>query len=292
MGERVTRISIREQLSRGEGLPETDLKTAIANLETSRQLYQEARLEVLRHRQGRFYGVAGFGSATLDSSAPEFRLMSALAKSIVLRSEGQIDLVTGGGPGLMLAFNEGADEAREELVTNGQNPKGRNHGVGISLPQEQGLNSHINIGTMHIDFTPRLQEFLDKTNATILGPGGLGTDLERSLVIQLKQVGHLESTYPIIAFPYWKQVIEKILKKAYSERVKNGSRPMVNIWDLKLVRFSDNIDEITSIIIKDFLKTKEEIWTPAQEAYRSQKSAAKTNGYHSQNGNGLHAPNA
>ena len=291
MGERVTRISIREQLSRGEGLPETDLKTAIANLETSRQLYLEARLEVLRHRQGRFYGVAGFGGATLNASTPEFRKMSQVARNIVRESEGMIDVVTGGGNGIMLAFNEGADLAREELKETGQRPKSRNHGIGIELPWEQGLNSHINIATMHSDFTPRLQEFFDKTNATILGPGGFGSDAERALVVQLKQVQHLERTYPIIAFSFWQPVIEEILNKTYIERVENGQEPLIDAEDFGLVTFSDDPDEISHLIIKDFLITKEQIWTPVQEAYRQQKLVAKTNGHHSQDGNGLHAPN-
>lgn len=282
MGERINRITIREQLARGEGLPSSDLATAIANLEASRQLYEEARLEVLRHRQGRFYGVAGFGSATLNESAPEFRQMSALAKKIVLKSEGQIDLVTGGGPGIMLAFNEGADLAKEELIADGQKPRGRNHGIGIALPQEQGLNSHINIATMHTDFTPRLQEFFDKTNASILGPGGFGSDAERALVIQLKQVQHLEPTYPIIAFSFWQPIIEEILYKTYMERIERGLEPLIDVRDFGLVTYSDDPDEITDIIIKDFLRTKEALWKPVHEAYILQRQAAKTNGHHSQ----------
>lgn len=73
-----------------------------------------------------------FGSSRLDPTSTEFRFVSQLTKALVEARD--IDIVTGGGPGIMEAAHYGGSLAIAEASSDGRSLSSRNHGVTIDLP--------------------------------------------------------------------------------------------------------------------------------------------------------------
>jgi predicted Rossmann-fold nucleotide-binding protein len=109
--------------------------------------------------------------------------------------------VTGGGPGLMQAANEGAKLA---------NPDGTKGSVGIrvELPFEQDVNAFVTEAFEHKTFFTRLHHFVLVSDCFIVTPGGIGTVLETLMVWQLLQVRQLHDTPLILAGHFWDGLIE------------------------------------------------------------------------------------
>ena len=100
------------------------------------------------------------------------------------------DIVTGGGPGLMQAANEGASEA----ITP---EKDRSLGIRIELPFEQEVNPFVDQVFEHRTFFSRLHHFVLVSDAFVVVPGGIGTVLETFMIWQLLQVRQVQNT-PLI----------------------------------------------------------------------------------------------
>lgn len=124
------------------------------------------------------FHVCIFGSARIKKGDPEYDLVQQLSRMIA--SEG-IDVVTGGGPGLMEAANSGHRLGRLGTDT---------HSVGytIKLPKEQMANTHLDIKKDFSRFSNRLDSFMLISNAMVVAPGGVGTLLEFMYAWQLIQV--------------------------------------------------------------------------------------------------------
>ncbi len=140
-------------------------------------------LESLQPPQTRFFRVAIFGSARLKVGSPTYDTVRGFAHKI-----GGLgcDIVTGGGPGLMAAANEGAKEAfREDGV------RIRSYGLTIELTSEEATNPFVDRVTPHRTFFSRLHHFVRMSHAYVVFPGGIGTALETFMIWQLLQVGHI-----------------------------------------------------------------------------------------------------
>jgi len=111
------------------------------------------------------------------------------------------DIVSGGGPGLMQAANEGAGGADSE------NPK-RSLGIRVDLPFEQEANPFVEEVFEHRTFFTRLHQFVLMSDAFVVVPGGVGTVLETLMIWQLLQVKHLERTPLILIGAMWPDLIE------------------------------------------------------------------------------------
>lgn len=208
---------------------------------------QEARKDFLRMDLARFYRVAIFGSARFDADDHEFKFVRDLSYLLVKEvriEEIGIDIVTGGGPGVMKAAHEGTLLAINDARENGHPIRSKNLGININLQNIENTNGLAHISTKHEDFPPRLQEFLDKTRAAYNAQGGIGTLLELAMILQLKQVGHLEKDYPTIAHPVWLPVIEAWNDEMYHKRSAHNRKLLINEGDLNLILISDNIAEI------------------------------------------------
>ena len=110
--------------------------------------------------------VTVFGSARTKPDAPAYRMAVQLGEE--LRDAGYM-VITGGGPGIMQAVNEGA---------------GAEHsfGVNIRLPFEQKSNPVIHGNPRSITykyFFNRKVAFLKEAHAVALFPGGFGGTLSR-----------------------------------------------------------------------------------------------------------------
>src|SRR6476661_4665327 len=110
------------------------------------------------------------------------------------------DIISGGGPGLMQAANEGAHSV--EKATH------RSVGIRVHLPFEQELNPFVGQAYEHRTFFSRLHHFMIVSDAFVIVPGGIGTLLEMSLAWQLLQVRKLYNTPLILVGKMWAGLVD------------------------------------------------------------------------------------
>jgi uncharacterized protein (TIGR00730 family) len=133
------------------------------------------------------YRVTIFGSARVPEDHWVYAAVRDVAEELTRLG---CDIVTGGGPGLMAAANEGVKRADPT-------GSGRSVGIRVDLPFEQEVNAFVTSAYEHRTFFTRLHQFVLMSDAFVVVPGGIGTVLETMLVWQLLQVRHLEKT-PLI----------------------------------------------------------------------------------------------
>ncbi|MBL7056108.1 LOG family protein [Candidatus Woesearchaeota archaeon] len=147
------------------------------------------------------FRVAIYGSARIEKNDPRYKLIHTLSKMI---AQENMDLVTGGGPGLMDAASRGHHAGRK---------KG-NHalsfGLTIHLPREQRESYHLDIKKEFTKFSNRLDHFVALSNVVIVAPGGIGTLLELMYTWQLVQVKHASKIPIILLGDMWEGLIEWI----------------------------------------------------------------------------------
>lgn len=135
----------------------------------------------LRQLERDRFRVCIFGSARIRPDDPVYQTVYRMAEML---AELNIDIVTGGGPGLMESAN---------LAVHNRHFNTQSIGLPIQLPRSQELaNKHLDIKSEHKRFSSRLDEFMRLSHAVIVAPGGIGTLLELMYVWQLIQVGMVE----------------------------------------------------------------------------------------------------
>src|SRR5215472_16454881 len=111
------------------------------------------------------------------------------------------DIITGGGPGLMQAANQGAAAANAA-------ERNRSVGIRVELPFEQEVNPFVELAFEHKTFFSRLHHFVLTSDAFVVTPGGIGTVLETMMIWQLLQVKHLDRTPLILVGKMWPGLVE------------------------------------------------------------------------------------
>jgi uncharacterized protein (TIGR00730 family) len=111
------------------------------------------------------------------------------------------DIITGGGPGLMQAANEGAAAVNAP-------ERDRSVGIRVELPFEQDVNPFVEQAFEHRTFFTRLHHFVLASDAFVVAPGGIGTVLETLMIWQLLQVRHVEGTPLILVGKMWADLVE------------------------------------------------------------------------------------
>lgn len=151
----------------------------------------------LRRTTRQNYRVTIFGSARLKAGTPAYNAVKQLAAELTKMG---CDIISGGGPGLMQAANEGAHSI--EKATR------RSVGIRVELPFEQEVNPFVGQAYEHRTFFSRLHHFMIVSDAFVVVPGGIGTLLELSLAWQLLQVRKLYNTPLIVVGKMWAELIE------------------------------------------------------------------------------------
>ena len=142
------------------------------------------------------YRVTIFGSARAKPGTVAYEETKRVSKAL---AEMGCDIITGGGPGLMQAANEGvklAGDGHESL------------GIRVDLPFEQDVNPFVELAFEHRTFFTRLHHFVLASDAFIVAPGGIGTVLETTMIWQLLQVKHLDRTPLILVGKMWPGFID------------------------------------------------------------------------------------
>ncbi|MBK1832719.1 LOG family protein [Roseibacillus ishigakijimensis] len=176
--------------------------------------------------------VAIFGSARTRPEEPEYQTAVSFARR--MREEGFM-AVTGAGPGIMAAGNEGA--GRDDSF-----------GLNISLPFEATANEFIAGDPKLIDynyFFTRKLAFVKEVDAAVACPGGFGTMDEIFEALTLIQTGKA-TVYPIVLldapggtyWKFWKQFVQEHLQRLR----------LISDHDFALFKVTDDVEEAVSEI--------------------------------------------
>jgi uncharacterized protein (TIGR00730 family) len=177
------------------------------------------------------YRVTIFGSARAQPGTFGYEETKRAAATL---AEMGCDIITGGGPGLMQAANEGAACAPE---------RAQSVGIRVDLPFEQEVNAFVSQAFEHRTFFTRLHQFVLTSDAFIVAPGGIGTVLETVMIWQLLQVRHLQDAPLILVGKMWPGLIEWA-----ESSMLLFDPPLASAEDLKIPHCVANADEAIAII--------------------------------------------
>jgi len=198
-------------------------------------------LDQIQPERVEHYRVSIFGSSRIRTGDPIYEEVKKLSAELARMG---VDIVTGGGPGLMEAANAGAVEGQVESHA-------RSFGLAIHLPNEEGANPFVNKVFRHRTFFSRLHHFVRLSSAFIVMPGGIGTALELFMVWQLLQVKHVTEHPLILVGTMWTGLIDWIK----GTMVERG---LVGLSDLDAVSIVSSSDEAIPIIRASYERFKQE----------------------------------
>lgn len=163
-----------------------------------------------------------FGSARTKPGTQWYELAREMGAAC---SELGFTVLTGGGPGIMQAGNQGAFEAG-----------GRSIGVNIMLPFEQEVNPFVHRSVTMRYFFTRKTMLVKYSYAFIVMPGGAGTMDEMFETMTLIQTGKLNN-FPIILMgkDFWQPLMDFVYKMA--------DEGMISPEDPELIFFTDSVEE-------------------------------------------------
>jgi uncharacterized protein (TIGR00730 family) len=176
--------------------------------------------------------VSIFGSARTQPDNPYYQKARELASR--LGGEG-FSIITGGGPGIMEAANEGAKAAKVDSI-----------GLNIQLPEEQRVNPFVTKSIAFEHFYTRKVMLSFSSRAYVFFPGGYGTLDEMFEMVTLIQTDKLVDDVPVILFgsDYWQPLCD-FLEKIVLNKFQAISPEDMDIWTL-----TDDIDEAVGIVKK------------------------------------------
>jgi uncharacterized protein (TIGR00730 family) len=198
-------------------------------------------LDQIQPERVEHYRVSVFGSSRIQRGDPIYEEVKKLSFELARMG---VDIVTGGGPGLMEAANSGAREGQGES-------KSWSFGLAIHLPTESDANPFVDKVFRHRTFFSRLHHFVRLSSAFIVVPGGIGTALELFMVWQLLQVKHVSEHPLILVGTMWNGLIDWIKESMVS-------RGLVSAPDLDMVSVVASSAEAIPIIRESYERFKEE----------------------------------
>ena len=193
----------------------------------------------LRPSKRERYQVSIFGSARIERGSPYYDAAKDLARAL---AEMDCNIITGGGPGMMQAANEGAAQVDRGHLD-------RSVGIRVELPFEQDVNPFVQSAFEHKTFFTRLHHFVLASDAFVVVPGGIGTVLEAMMVWQLLQVRHVENTPLIFIGNMWRELVE--WGRTYM--LREGAQ-LANPGDFDIPVCVDTVEEVIAAISESHRK--------------------------------------
>jgi uncharacterized protein (TIGR00730 family) len=190
------------------------------------------RLTRLRPSKRDRYRVTIFGSARAVPGTFGYDEVKRVAAAL---TELGCDIVTGGGPGLMQAANEGA-------AAVGAAGLNRSVGIRVELPFEQDVNPFVEQAFTHGTFFTRLHHFVLASDAFVVVPGGIGTVLEAMLIWQLLQVRHMGDVPLVFVGKMWPELVD------WAKRHMLGAVPLASPNDMAIPLCLATGDEAVGVI--------------------------------------------
>jgi predicted Rossmann-fold nucleotide-binding protein len=198
----------------------------------------------LRRTSRENYRVTIFGSARLQPGTPAYVSVKELAAGLTGMG---CDIISGGGPGLMQAANEGALSVDPGALH-------RSVGIRVDLPFEQVINPYVGKAYGHGTFFSRLHHFMIASDAFVVVPGGIGSLLELSLAWQLLQVNRLHNTPLIVVGKMW----ESLIGWGREWMLREGME-LASPADFDIPQQAASVEEALAL-----LRTAREAWLQAQ----------------------------
>jgi uncharacterized protein (TIGR00730 family) len=148
--------------------------------------------------------VSFFGSARTPRDHPRYQAARELARTL---GHHGFAIITGGGPGIMEAANRGAREAGVPSV-----------GLGIDLPDEQGVNEWVDVELNFHYFFARKVMFVRYASGFVAYPGGFGTLDEMFEAATLRQTEKIRY-FPIVLVgsDYWHGLVDWLRDRVLAE---------------------------------------------------------------------------
>lgn len=176
--------------------------------------------------------VSIFGSARLGENSPYYRAASEVARQL---SAAGFSVISGGGPGIMQAANEGAFQQGAHSV-----------GLNIELPHEQKPNPQQDIRLSFRYFFVRKLMFVKYSIGYVVFPGGFGTldeFFESLTLIQTRKIRH----FPVILYgsDFWSGLIDWLKQQVLSQGC-------IEHDDMELFHLVDDVNEVLPIIQSHF----------------------------------------
>jgi len=185
------------------------------------------------------YRVTIFGSAR---ALPGTYVYDEVKRVATALAEMGCDIVTGGGPGLMQAANEGA-------AASNSPERNRSVGIRVDLPFEQEVNPFVEQAFEHKTFFTRLHHFVLTSDAFVVAPGGIGTVLELTMIWQLLQVKHVHDTPLILVGKMWAELVDWTKKNLLKPELALASPQ-----DLAIPRCVNTADEAIALLRENHAK--------------------------------------
>ncbi len=184
-----------------------------------------------------------FGSARIEAGHPYYEKTKRIAR---LLSDAGFAVISGGGPGIMHAANEGAHAGASPAI-----------GLNIMLPFEKGGSEVQDVSYDFRYFFTRKMMFVRFASAYVILPGGFGTLDELSEVLTLVQTGKSRKI-PVILVggDFWRGLIAWMEDKLVGEG-------MINAKDMELMQVIEDPEAIVEAIFRfyesrGFVPTREE----------------------------------
>jgi uncharacterized protein (TIGR00730 family) len=174
------------------------------------------------------FAVSIFGSARFDADDPNYRQTVRLAERL---SEEGFSIITGGGPGIMAAANEGAAKFN-----------GRSIGLNIELPREQTPNPFQNLSLHYRYFFVRKVMFVKHSMGYVCMPGGFGTLDEFFEALTLMQT---DKIYPLPLVLFGTKFWGGLLEWLRSTLLDAGT---IVEQDLSFITVTDDLEETVAIM--------------------------------------------
>jgi uncharacterized protein (TIGR00730 family) len=173
----------------------------------------------LRPTKRQRYRVTIFGSARVPKDHWVYQAVRDLAAELTRLG---CDIVTGGGPGLMQAANEGVLQVNPTAQSGSM-------GIRVDLPFEQEVNAFVTEAFEHGTFFTRLHHFVLVSDAFVVVPGGIGTLLETAMIWQLLQVQKLHNTPLILVGKMYAELVDWCKKSMLRGDCPLASEPDMSI---------------------------------------------------------------
>lgn len=195
---------------------------------------QSELVDGIDHLAGIGPSVTIFGSARLSQASAYYGHARELARRF---GEAGLNVLTGGGPGIMEGANEGAFATDACSI-----------GLNIELPHEQGANRYQDLCLNFRYFFVRKLMFVKHAVGFVVFPGGFGTLDELFEALTLVQTGKI-APFPVVLFgsQYWGGMVDWMRERMLAEGCIDAS-------DLNLFQTTDSVDEAFQIVFRDYSK--------------------------------------
>lgn len=173
--------------------------------------------------------ISVFGSARTQPQEPAYALAEQIGAGL---ARAGYAVMTGGGPGMMEAANKGAHQAGGVAV-----------GLGIELPQEQGMNDYVDLGVSFRYFFARKTMFIKYSDGFVVMPGGFGTLDELFEAVTLVQTRKV-SSFPVVLVGrrFWSGLVDWLR----THLVEAGT---ISAQDVDLLQVVDDAQEAVRAVV-------------------------------------------